>query len=254
MNAHLPDGWKKLRVLTSARVALGRAGGSLPTAEVLSFAAAHAAARDAVHEAVDWDALERELRAAGFDCVRLASAAIDRATYLQRPDLGRKLDDESAEKLSASPKSTGVDLAVIFSDGLSAPAAQRQSVALLTELVPMLRGSGITMAPVYLVRHARVAIEDEIGFAVGAKAALILLGERPGLGSPDSLGAYLVFEPKLGRTDADRNCVSNIRPGGLSFPRAAETIHYLIAESLRLRLSGIRLKDDRTPQLPAPSR
>jgi ethanolamine ammonia-lyase small subunit len=250
----LPDRWKKLRALTSARVALGRAGGSLPTGEVLSFAAAHAAARDAVHEPVDWNAIEAELRRMGRECVRLHSAAKDRATYLQRPDLGRVLDEASTKKLSELRRGVSADLAVVVSDGLSAPAAQRQIVPLLTQLLPKLEAAPVTVSPIVLVNHARVAIQDEVGSAIGAKAALILLGERPGLASPDSLGAYLVFHPKSGRTDAERNCVSNIRPGGLSFTAAAETLHYLISQSLQLRLSGVLLKDDRGSKLSAPQK
>jgi ethanolamine ammonia-lyase small subunit len=247
------DPWDGLRRHTAARVALGRAGGSLPTREVLDFAAAHAAARDAVHEALDWDRLEADVRSLPSDVVRLESAAApDRATYLQRPDLGRKLSDASARTLPEFARpATPADLALVVSDGLSAPAAQRQAVPLLRELLPMLRTSGITVSPAFLVRFGRVAIEDEIGAAIGAKAALILLGERPGLGSPDSLGAYLVFDPKPGRTDAERNCVSNIRPGGLAFPAAAATLHYLISESLRRRISGVPLKDERGKILPS---
>jgi ethanolamine ammonia-lyase small subunit len=239
--------WDGLRRHTAARIALGRAGGSLPTREVLSFAAAHAAARDAVHEALDWDRLEAELRTLPRDVVRLesAAAAADRATYLQRPDLGRTLSEASRQTLSAVELQSALDVAVIVSDGLSAPAAQRQAVPLLRELLPMLRSSGFGLSPVFLVRFGRVAIEDEIGGAIGAKAAVMLLGERPGLGSPDSLGAYLVFGPKPGRTDAERNCVSNIRPGGLSFPAAAATLHYLITEAIRRRISGVSLKDER---------
>jgi ethanolamine ammonia-lyase small subunit len=239
------DPWDGLRRNTAARIALGRAGGSLPTREVLAFAAAHAAARDAVHEALDRDRLEADIRTLQSEVMRLESAAPDRATYLQRPDLGRKLSDVSAQALAASKSTSAPDLALIVADGLSAPAAQRQATPLLCELLPMLRSSGITASPVFLVRFGRVAIEDEIGAAIGAKAALILLGERPGLGSPDSLGAYLVFAPKPGRTDAERNCVSNIRPGGLPFPAAAETLHYLVTQAIRRQISGVALKDDR---------
>jgi ethanolamine ammonia-lyase small subunit len=175
----------------------------------------------------------------------LESAAPDRATYLHRPDLGRKLSDASAQTLAASKSTTAPDVALVVSDGLSAPAAQRQAVPLLRELLPMLGTSGITVSPVFLVRLGRVAIEDEIGAAIGAKAAVILLGERPGLGSPDSLGAYLVFAPKPGRTDAERNCVSNVRPGGLAFPAAAGTLNYLISQAIRRQISGVALKDER---------
>ena len=245
------DVWQGLRRHTAARIALGRAGGSLPTGEVLAFAAAHAAARDAVHEAVDWDRLEADVRALPCDVVRIESAAPDRATYLQRPDLGRTLSDTSRQTLLTSKPTTAPDLAIIVSDGLSAPAAQRQAAPLLRELLPMLRASGLTLSPVFLVRLGRVAIEDEIGQAIGVKAAVILLGERPGLGSPDSLGAYLVFGPKPGRTDAERNCVSNIRAGGLAFPAAAATLHYLITQSIQRRLSGVALKDERGDSLSA---
>jgi ethanolamine ammonia-lyase small subunit len=254
------DPWDGLRRHTAARIALGRAGGSLPTREVLAFAAAHAAARDAVHEALDWDRLEADIRSLPCDVVRLESAAAaaaavasaasaasaaDRATYLQRPDLGRRLSDASAQRLDASDRKAAPDVALVISDGLSAPAAERQVTPLLRELLPMLRTSGVTVSPAFLVRFGRVAIEDEIGARVGAKAAVILLGERPGLGSPDSLGAYLVFNPQPGRTDAERNCVSNIRPGGLPFPAAAATLHYLITEAIRRQISGVLLKDER---------
>jgi ethanolamine ammonia-lyase small subunit len=242
-----PDPWTHLRRHTRARIALGRAGGSLPTGEVLAFAAAHAAARDAVHAAVDWDQLEADLLSGtSLNCLRLSSAADDRRTYLQRPDLGRVLDDASARVLADFPRSPNPpDLALIVSDGLSAPAAQRQAPPLLAALVPMLKSSGVTVSTVFLVRHGRVAIEDVIGHAIGARAALILIGERPGLGCADSLGGYLVFDPRPGRTDAERNCVSNICPSGLDFPPAAGTLHYLITQSLQRRLSGVGLKDDR---------
>jgi ethanolamine ammonia-lyase small subunit len=252
------DPWTHLRRHTSARVALGRAGGSLPTAEVLSFAAAHAAARDAVHAALDIDELDAALRAVPMECVRLSSAAPDRQTYLRRPDLGRALDDASRGTLAQRVRDGGgaaPDLAIVLADGLSAPAAQRHAAPLLAALLPTLRTSGISTSPAFVVRLGRVAIEDEIGETVGARAALILLGERPGLGSPDSLGAYVVFGPRRGRTDAERNCVSNIRPSGLEVRAAAETLHYLISESLRRRISGVSLKDERgtLPSRGAPS-
>ncbi len=244
-----PDPWAHLRRHTSARVALGRAGGSLPTAEVLAFAAAHAAARDVVHAPLDADRLAADLRAIGLDVVLLDSAAPDRPTYLPRPDRGRMLGEAARRALAAAPihdAASAPDVAQIVADGLSAPAAQRHAALLLVELLPMLRASGLRCSPAYVVRYGRVAVQDEIGQAVEAKASLILIGERPGLGTPDSLGAYFVFDPRPGRTDAERNCVSNIHPGGLTFATAAGNLHYLLAESLRRRLSGVVLKDERS--------
>jgi ethanolamine ammonia-lyase small subunit len=239
--------WNLLRQMTPARVALGRAGGSLPTEEVLSFATAHAQARDAVWAEMDVEALAGELEELGIPVVKLASAARDRREYLLCPDAGRRLDDRSRSALAAlSDDVRDRDLCIVVADGLSALAAQRQAVPLLRELLPRLNGSGVSLAPLCLVKLGRVAVQDEVGHALGAKAALILLGERPGLGSPDSLGAYLVFDPAPGaRSDADRNCVSNIRPEGLACAPAAATLHYLIAESLRRKLGGIGLKDER---------
>jgi len=244
----MDDAWASLRRYTSARIALGRSGGSLLTAEWLAFSMAHADARDAVHSRLDVDVLERDLAPLGLPLVRLHSDAPDRIAYLQRPDLGRRLDGPSREQL-AGLNATACDVAIIIADGLSALAAQRQSPALLREWLPLLRESSFTLAPLVVVLHGRVALEDEIGSLLRASAAVILIGERPGLGSPDSLGAYLVFNPKPGNTDADRNCVSNIRAEGLSQSAAARTLHYLLTESLRRKISGVRLKDDR-PQLP----
>jgi len=250
-----PDPWSSLRRHTSARIALGRAGGSLPTAGVLGFAMDHALARDAVHSELDLDATEESLRPLGLPVIRLQTQATDRLTYLQRPDLGRRLEDASRAALGSSPRTSHApDVALIVADGLSALAAARHAGAVLQALVPQLRSTGFTLAPLALVRHGRVAVQDEIGTALGVKLAVILIGERPGLGTPDSLGAYLVFDPKPGvRSDADRNCVSNIRPVGLPPPAAAQTLLYLITESLRRRISGVSLKDEREP-LPAPGR
>lgn len=245
----LPDPWSRLRDLTSARIALGRTGSSLPTRELLDFQRAHAQARDAVQQPFDAASLAAEISQLGFATIVAESAAPDRKTYLTRPDLGRRLAPESQSRLAACKASP--DVALIVSDGLSAPAAQRQTAPLLIAFAPLLRREGWNLAPVVVVGHGRVAIEDEIGLLLGAKAAVILLGERPGLSSPDSLGAYLVYDPRPGRTDAERNCISNIRPEGLAPEAAAEAIHYLLGEALRRRLSGIALKDERL-HLPAP--
>lgn len=247
-----PDPWTHLRAFTRARLALGRAGGSLPTAELLRFSAAHAAARDAVGSALDLDALEGALAPAGLPVLRVRSQAPDRATYLQRPDLGRRLDPECEAALRraragdpAPAVDAGCDVVLVVADGLSATAAQRHGPGLVLALLPRLAARGLRLGPVVLASQARVALEDPIGAALGARAALILLGERPGLGAADSLGAYLVFGPRPGRTDAERNCVSSIRPEGLAIPAAAELLEWLLAEALRRSLSGVELKDER---------
>jgi len=239
----------KLRRFTAARIALGRTGGSLLTPAVLGFAHDHALARDAVHAPFDPGALAIKLRVLHPDVLVLASAAIDRATYLRRPDLGRRLSDESRTQLSASPLFP-CDLLLLISDGLSALAAQRQASPLLAALLPRLHEADFKLGPLCIVRHARVALQDEVGGLFQARQSLMLLGERPGLGTPDSLGAYLTYGPRPGRSDAERNCVSNIRPDGLSPARAAEKIATLLIASRRLQLSGIPLKED--PTLPSP--
>jgi ethanolamine ammonia-lyase small subunit len=247
---HPPDPWHRLRQVTPARIALGRAGGSLPTRELLDFNLAHALARDAVHQRFDPKQLERDLAPLGQPTAHLTTAANDRQTYLLRPDLGRQLAEESRQRLASYRNPDGYDVSITLSDGLSALAAHRQIPPLLFELLPRLGSSGIRLAPIAIIPLARVAVQDEIGRALAAKLSLILLGERPGLGSPDSLGAYLVYHPKPGNTDADRNCVSNIRPQGLPPAAAADLVHYLITQSLHRQLSGVHLKDDRPPILP----
>jgi ethanolamine ammonia-lyase small subunit len=242
--AYTRDSWAALRRHTAARIALGRAGGSLPTREVLDFALAHAAARDAVHAEMDVEALRAGLAPLARPILTLSTAAPDRLTYLHRPDLGRRLDEASRQTVE-SARDSQTDVAILVGDGLSAPAAMTQAPTVLSWLVPELRSRGLRFSPICVVRQARVAVEDEVGFLLGAKVAVILIGERPGLGSSDSLGAYLVFDPCPGRTDAERNCVSNIRPAGLSPAIAAETIAYLIEESIRRKLSGVMLKDGR---------
>lgn len=245
MKPALPnDRWSPLRRFTAARIALGRSGGSLPTSEVLAFAHDHALARDAVHAPFDAEALANELRPLHSPVVVLTSAAPDRATYLQRPDLGRRLSPDSASQLSTLNAQPPPDLVILVSDGLSALAAQRQATPLLTALLPKLRAAGWTLGPLCLVRHARVALQDEAGALLHARLTLMLLGERPGLGTPDSLGAYLTYEPHPGRTDADRNCVSNIRPGGLPPAAAAEKLFALLTAARHLRLTGTGLKEE----------
>jgi ethanolamine ammonia-lyase small subunit len=238
-----PDPWRQLRTLTPARIALGRAGASLPTAAHLDFQLAHARARDAVHDALEVSALGEALRQAGFEWLSVRSSAGQRVQYLQRPDLGRRLDQASRELLERSSEGT-VDAAVIIADGLSARAAQRHAVPLLAEIRPRLLDDEWRLAPVVVAEQGRVALGDEIGAILGARMVVILIGERPGLSAPDSLGAYLTWHPRPGRTDADRNCISNIRPEGLRYEQAATKLHYLMSEARRRRLSGVALKDE----------
>ncbi len=237
-----PDPWAELRQHTPARIALGRAGGSLPTAEVLRFAAAHAMARDAVHVALDVAALSETLRAHGFAPLVVQSRAPTREAYLRRPDWGRRLDEASVNQLQ-SFGGIEPDLAIVIGDGLSATAAQQHALPLLLALRSALAGT-LTWAPVVIATQTRVALADEVGALLHARAVLILLGERPGLSSPDSLGAYLTYAPKVGCTDAERNCVSNIRPEGLGYDAAARRIAWLLREALRRQLTGVGLKDD----------
>jgi ethanolamine ammonia-lyase small subunit len=246
------DPWNQLRRLTNARIALGRTGGSLPTRERLDFQLAHARARDAVLSPFDPEALAARLAPLSQQAVIvLHSAASDRAEYLRRPDLGRRLAPESRVLLvSRASHWEGSDLAIILSDGLSTHAAETQCEPLLSAFLPLARASGWMLAPLMVVRHARVALQDEIGALLKTRVSLILLGERPGLGSADSLGAYFTHNPAPGCVDADRNCVSNIRNGGLSIVDAARKLHRLIENSLRLGLSGVKLKDD-SARLPA---
>jgi ethanolamine ammonia-lyase small subunit len=245
------DAWAHLRRITPARIALGRAGGSLPTHEVLDFQIAHARAQDAVLQPFDAESLRREIESLNVRVTIAYSRASDRQIYLRRPDLGRTLDDASARDLQALA-ATDHDVAIIASDGLSA-AASRQVVPMLRAFLPLAQQQRWQLAPIVIVPFARVAIQDPIGHALRAKAAVILLGERPGLGSPDSLGAYLVFDPKPGRTDADRNCISNIRPEGLPPQGAARQLHHLLHAALRHRLSGVSLKVDSPPPLSSPT-
>lgn len=243
MAAPPPDPWSALRRHTAARIALGRAGVSLPTAEWLGFGVAHALARDAVHLPLDEAAVQAQVQDLGLVCHRVHSAATDRATYLRRPDLGRRLAGESAQALAALPRMAD-GLLVVAADGLSALAVHRHLAPLLAELVRQLADEGLQLGPVLVARQARVALGDEAGAALGARAVLVLIGERPGLSSPDSLGTYLTWAPRAGLADSQRNCVSNIRPQGLSYALAAHKITWLLAMAQRLGSTGVMLKDE----------
>jgi len=245
-----PDPWHKFAALTPARIALGRSGASLPTREVLKFELAHALARDAVHQQLPLAELAaRWHEAAGSQLIQVHSQASDRLTYLQRPDLGRRLDEESAASLSAH--AGAYDLAIVLADGLSAPAIQQHAIPLLQALLP--RIDHLAVAPLVLAVQGRVALGDEIGALLGARLMLILLGERPGLSAPDSLGAYLTYAPQVGRMDSARNCVSNIRNEGLPPAAAAGKLAWLIGEALARQLTGVKLKDDSAMALLASS-
>ncbi|QID17428.1 ethanolamine ammonia-lyase subunit EutC [Nitrogeniibacter mangrovi] len=238
--------WGRLRRFTPARLALGRAGGSLPTDPHLAFQLAHARARDAVHHPLDVGRLGPILRDRGWAVITAHSAAADRATYLQRPDLGRQLDTASRERFALwrQTHDAPVDLAIVVADGLSAFAIERNAVPLLDALQPRLSAAGWRVAPLVVVAQGRVAIGDEIANALGASMVVVLIGERPGLSSPDSLGIYLTWRPGPDTTDATRNCISNVRLEGLSHDLAAHKLMYLLTEAVRRRLSGVALKDE----------
>jgi ethanolamine ammonia-lyase small subunit len=235
----------RLRALTPARVGLARTGVSVETRDLLDFQRCHAEARDAVHSRIEAAALAGTLAAITHDDVlRLHSAASDRRAYLQRPDLGRMLAEASRALLARSVPSVNADastLSLIVADGLSALAVERHAAPLITELLPLL--DTWQLAPLCVVEQGRVAIGDEIGQALGAQVSIVLIGERPGLSSPDSLGAYITWAPQPGRTDAERNCISNIRAEGLSYAQAAAQLSYYLTEARRRQLTGIALKE-----------
>ena len=247
------DPWQTLSSLTSARIGLGRAGGSLPTRALLAFQLAHARARDAVHRELDAERLAAELVRHGPGVLHLHSAARDRASFIARPDLGRILDDPSRIRLEGAA-AAGFDLAFIVADGLSAQAVESHAARLLDAVMPRVKREGWSVAPLCIVRQGRVAVGDEVGALLQARLAVLLIGERPGLSSPDSLGVYLTHDPLPGRTNAERNCLSNIRPPeGLSYALAAHKLHYLMGESLRRGLTGVDLKEQAGDFLPSPS-
>jgi ethanolamine ammonia-lyase small subunit len=235
------DAWVALRAHTPARIALGRSGVSMPTAELLRIGAADALARDAVHLPLDADALQAALHDAGFASLRADSAAPDRATYLLRPDLGRRLSERGQAALRAAA-TTPCDLLIVMADGLSALAVGRHALPLAVAVrasVP----PGWTLGPVVIATQARVALGDALGEALRARMVAVLIGERPGLSAPDSLGVYLTWAPQPGRADAQRNCISNIRPEGLAVQHAARKLWWLCEEARRIGATGVVLKD-----------
>ncbi|TWA99541.1 ethanolamine ammonia-lyase subunit EutC [Bradyrhizobium stylosanthis] len=239
-----------LRSFTPARVALGRSGASVPTKPLLDFTLDHARARDAVHAVFDAPRLVADLGALGLAVVEARSQAVDRRDYLRRPDLGRQLDSGSAEALARG--ATGpAQLAIVIGDGLSAAAVDAHAVALVARLLPLLAaGDAVALGHVVVASGARVALGDEIGAILGARMVVMLIGERPGLSAPDSLGAYLTFAPMPGRTDAERNCVSNIHKAGLSHDEAAFKIAWLVREGLAREVTGVALKDESADRAP----
>jgi len=236
--------WARLRAYTAARIALGRSGVSVPTGAHLAFQQAHAQARDAVHTPLDVDELLTGLRELGESPLHVQSRAADRASYLQRPDLGRRLNESSAAALAALDARAS-DLAFVLADGLSALALQRQALPLFTALRERLvNEGGWTLAPPVVATQARVALGDEVGALLRARCVVVLIGERPGLSAPDSLGLYFSWAPRLGLTDAERNCISNVRAEGLPPVAAAARLHALLREARQRQLSGVALKDE----------
>ncbi|WP_051377850.1 ethanolamine ammonia-lyase subunit EutC [Derxia gummosa] len=270
--------WAHLRRHTPARIALGRAGISLPTAPMLDFQLAHAQARDAVHAPLDVDAVEREIRPLGFDTLRASSAAADRHIYLQRPDLGRRLGEDARAALSAaraarraggpvasggadpaSPAAAGgasataaprFDLAFAVVDGLSSLAIATNAAPFLRAMRAHIDAEGWRVAPVVIATQGRVAIGDEIGELLDANLVIVMIGERPGLSSPDSMGLYLTWSPRPGLTDAARNCISNVRDAGLAHADAAARAAWLAKEAMARGLTGVALKDETASPAP----
>jgi len=249
-----PDPWAAFRPSTPARIGLGHVGGSLPTAAHLAFQLAHARARDAVHRALDVPILIKDLGRIGLRAVAIRTAAANRFEHLRRPDLGRRLDPASRAALAGLAESgaRSPDVVFVVAGGLSANAAQQHATPLLEALVPALISEEWRIGPVLVAEHGRVALGDEVGDLLSARLVTVLIGERPGLSSPDSLGVYLTWQPKVGRTDAERNCISNVRPEGLRYAPAAERLRFLLVEARRRRLTGVGLKDDGLPGTPVP--
>jgi ethanolamine ammonia-lyase small subunit len=245
------DPWTPLRRLTAARIGLARSGASLATSALLDFRLAHARARDAVHAALDEPRLGADLEVLGLPVLTTASAAETRSQYLLRPDLGRSLAPSAINILD--PHAGRYDVVFVVTEGLSAGAVQTHTCPVLAQVLPTLGREAWRIAPIVFVRLGRVAIGDSVARAVGADSVVILIGERPGLTAPDSMGAYLTWNPAPQTTDAERNCISNIRPDGTGYTDAAFRIAHLLGEMRTRRLSGVALKDssDTTPAIRA---
>jgi len=237
------DPWHQLRQFTRARIALGRTGTSMPTREILNFGMAHAMARDAVHLPLDTLQLAEKFQERGFNTLHIHSLAQDRATYLLRPDLGRRLNRESVDLLQTNKPPQLLDMMFIIGDGLSSMAIERHALPMLAAIRER-KPDGWDHFPIVIASQCRVALGDEAGELIGAKMVVMIIGERPGLSSPDSLGIYITFGPNLQRHDAERNCISNIRPEGLDYAAAAHKFLWLAEEAARLGLSGVGLKDE----------
>lgn len=238
----ISDPWESLKEFTAARIAMGRVGSSIPLTQYLEFKLAHAHARDAVYSELNSEAISYYLQHLDIPVIKLHSKAGNRNQYLQRPDLGRLLNQQSIEKLR--DHAGKYDICIIIADGLSAHAVNSNAVQLTEALVQLFQSVKYKLAPICITAQSRVALADYIAHGLGAKLSIILIGERPGLSSADSVGAYLTYNPRPGLTDEMRNCVSNIRPEGLAYDLAAEKIFYLVQEAFRRKLSGVELKDN----------
>jgi ethanolamine ammonia-lyase small subunit len=243
--------WAGLRALTAARIGLQRIGASLATGPMLELRLAHARARDAVHAPLDDERLRADL-ALGLPVITVASAVRDRPQYLMRPDLGRQLAPDSRAAL-ADHAGNGHDVALVVTDGLSARAVERHAAPLLSKLLPQLRAAGWRIAPLTIVRQGRVAIGDAVAQLLRARMVAVLIGERPGLSAPDRMGAYLTWQPGPQTTDANRNCISNIRPEGIDPTDAANKVMHLLRAIQAREISGVALKDETEPLLIADS-
>lgn len=237
------DCWEDLRQFTDARIALGRTGCSLLTKDYLEFSLAHARARDAINMPFDRQLVAERLAALGLDTVNVESAAATRDVYIRRPDLGRRLSEDSRNMLRNMdyPES---DVLLVIGDGLSSKAVNRHAVPLVERFLPYMEELGLRVGPVILAKNSRVALGDDIADQLHTRLVAILIGERPGLSSPDSLGVYMTYKPYFGRLESERNCISNIRLEGLSYDRAAFKLAWLVESAFDMGKSGTALKDE----------